>query len=330
MHGFTKRLLILTAAATSLAAPLASHAAPELVDRVVAVIEDDIITLRELEQKAQPYMAQLDEVKDSQARAQRRLEVLRQVLDIEIGDKIVGREIEKNRDRLGVTDQEVDRTIDGIMRDNNMTRDQMQAALYGQGMTWSEYKKRMREQLERARLIQMRVQGKVQIKDSDAKGRCVERMRQTSGTSQVCASHILLGVPAGASDKEIEDVRLRTSRLQAELANGADFASYALKYSDDKAAPDGHLGCFGKGDMMPAFEQVAFALPVGAVSQAVRTPLGFHIIKVTDRKTTVSGSCDDEQTLGGIRNELYQQEMERQMNLWVAELRNKAFVEVRL
>ena len=314
-------------AASSAAAPAA---ALEVVDRVVAVIEDDIITLRELEEKAQPFMTPLEEVKGAAARAARRTEILRQVLDIEIGERIVTREIDKNRDKLGVSDQEVDRAIDGIMKDNRMTRDQLQAALYGQGMTWSDYKKRLRDQIERARLIQFRVQGKVQIKDADVKARCLERQRPSAAASQVCASHLLLLVPSGADKKQVEDLRQKAVRLQTELHNGADFSAYAMKYSDDKAAPDGHLGCFGKGDMLPAFEKEAFALPVGEVSPVVRTDLGFHIIKVTDRKTAVAGSCNDETTLGTIKNELYQQEMERQMNLWVTELRNKAFVEERL
>src|SRR5688572_17421688 len=122
---------------------LAAQAERQIVDRVAAVIEDEIITLRELENKAQPFMEQLDEIDDAQKKREKRRQILEQVLDIEIGERIVNKELEKNRDKLGVTDADVDRAIEEVLRMNNMTRDQLQAALYGQGMTWSEYRKKL-------------------------------------------------------------------------------------------------------------------------------------------------------------------------------------------
>jgi parvulin-like peptidyl-prolyl isomerase len=321
---------LVAAAGLILAAGPAAAAQREVVDRVAAVIEDEIITQRELEAKATPYMSQLENIKDPAQREKRQREIYLQVLNIEIGDKMVARELDKNRDKLGVTDQDVDRAIEQVQRDNHLSRDQLQAALYGQGMTLSEYRKKLREQIERARLVQFRVQGKVQIKDTDVAHRCEERLHQKSTAAQVCAAHILIAVPANAAKEEEEKLRLKATRLQTEIANGADFSSYAFKNSDDKAAPDGKLGCFGRGEMEPAFEEAAFALEVGSVSQVVRTPYGFHIIKVYDRKTNSTGSCQDEQILAGVRNEMYQEEMERQMDLWITELRNKAFVEIRI
>lgn len=319
-------LAVIVAASTTLAAER------EVVDRIVAVIEDQIVTERELDERVAPYLEQLEAIPDPEKRAARRKEIQRQVLDIEIGEKMVDRELERNRDKLGVTDQEVEKTIDDFAKMNNLTRDQLQAALYGQGMTWSEYRKKLRDQLERTRLVQLRVQGKVQVKDADVKRRCEERAGMAGDADQVCASHVLVAVPEKAAAAEIEKLRLEASRLQAELANGADFAAYALKHSDDKGAPDGKLGCFERGEMVKPFEDAAFALKIGQVSPVVRTRFGFHIIKLNDRLAAAgaSASCDSEQALSRFRNELYQEEMERQMNAWIAELRNKAFVEVRL
>jgi len=144
----------------------------QVADRVVADIEDEIVTERELEAKVQPYLAQLDDIKDPDKKAKRKKEILLQVLDIEIGEKMVAKEIEKSKDKLGVTEQDIDRAVDERMKYNNMTREQLQAALYGQGMTWAEYRKKLKELLERTRLIQYRVQGKVQVKDADVKRRC--------------------------------------------------------------------------------------------------------------------------------------------------------------
>jgi len=302
----------------------------EVADRVVAIIEDEIVTERELATKVQPFLGQLDDIKDPAKKEQRKKEIYRQVLDIEIGEKMVSKEIEKNKDKLGVTEQDIDRAVDERMKYNNMTREQLQAALYGQGMTWAEYRKKLKELLERTRLIQYRVQGKVQVKDTDVKRRCEERSRLSAGTSQVCVSHILVAVPQGASPADVEKKRVEAGRLQSELQNGADFAAYAFKYSDYKAAPDGKLGCISRGEMEKPFEDAAFTLKVGQLSPVVRTSFGFHIIKVYDRVAATSGSCDQDSVLTPIRNELYEEEMERQMNAFIGELRSKAFVEVKL
>ena len=118
--------------------------------------------------------------------------------------------------------------------------------------------------------------------------------------------------------------------LQAELRAGGDFDAYALKYSDDKAAPpDGDLGCFGKGEMVEAFEEAAFAAAVGEVSAVVRTDFGLHIIKVYERRSAAT-ECETEEQLLPFKNEIYQEELGRQMNNWIAELRKKSFVEIRL
>ncbi len=309
--------------------PATALAARQSIDRVVAVIDNEVITWRELQKEAQPFLAQLEGTTDPKVRAAKEHDIYKKVLDIQIGDRIVTRELEKNRERLGVTEQDVDRAIEEVQRMNNLTREQLEGALYAQGLSWAEYRKKLRDQIERARLIQFQVQGKVQVKDADAKRRCEERKSQSNQNLQVCASHILVAVPAGASDAEVEKLHMRAAQLRAELQNGADFAAYALKYSDDKAAPDGKLGCFGRGEMVEAFEKVAFSLKPGELSPVVRTDFGFHIIKVTDRQSKVE-NCDDPKTLATLKNELYQEELERQTNDWIAELRKKAFVEVRL
>ena len=323
-----KACVMLGVAAIICVAPSTTNAKPQTIDRVVAVIEDDIVTMRELEEKAQPFMAQLAAVADPTEREKRRRDLMSKVLDIEIGERIVNKELEKNRDKLAVGPKEVDRTIEEVLRMNNMTRDQLQAALYGQGMTWSEYRKKLREQLERANLIRFKVQGRVQVKEYDVLRRCKERQGQVE--DQVCASHILFKIPEDASDEDISNLKARASQLQAEISAGGDFAAYALKHSQDTSAPDGQLGCFGRGEMVQSFEDTAYGLKVGEVSPVVRSEFGLHIIKVNDRRTGNTGTCEGDAALAPYREELHQEELERQMNVWIAELRRRAFVDVRL
>jgi len=307
---------------------VAPAATREVVDRIAAVIDGQIVTMRELEGKAQGDLAKLEDVPDPEARERQRLDILRRVLDIEIGERIVDAEIERSRDKLGVTEADVDRTVQEVEKLNRLTEEQLKSALYAQGITWAEYRKKLKAQVERTRLIQFQVQGKVQLKEADVLRRCEERQHAATRELQVCASHILLAAPPRVSGAELEQIRARAAKLQAELSAGADFAAYALKYSDDKNAPDGNLGCFGRGEMVDAFERVAFGLKVNEISSVVRTDFGFHVIRLNDRRAAAGGSCQDEDLLNTFRNEVYQEEMDRQMNLWLADLRRKRFVEV--
>lgn len=114
---------------------------------------------------------------------------------------------------------------------------------------------------------------------------------------QVRASHILFKT----TENDEEEVRARAEQVLAEVEAGGDFAALARKYSEDTTAEQGgDLGFFGAGEMVPEFEQAAFSLGVGETSGLVRTPYGFHIIKVTDRQEPISRPLDS------VREEIQQ------------------------
>lgn len=304
--------------------------AGEVVDRIVAVIENEIITLRELETRAGAFLEKANAINDEKERARQRQEVLLKVLDIQIGEKMVELELAKSADMLAVGEEDINRAIEEVLRMNQLDREQLQAALYNQGLTWSEYRAKLKSQIERARLIQYKVQGKIEVKPEEMKNLCKERQQDASQNVSVCASHILIGTREATTEAQIENLRAHATRLQAELSAGADFAAYALEHSDDKGSPDGSLGCFERGMMVKEFEEAAFTTPAGTVSPVVKSQFGFHVIKVKERQTKAPSGCETEEDLGPFHNELFQKKMEEEMKTWVRGLRKKAFVDVRL
>ncbi len=320
-------------------APQAAHAAQSsprriAVDRVVAVVDTDIITEQELLAQAAGPLSELGDQDDgAHVAGERRQRLLEQVLDAEISERLLTREVVANKERLGVADKDIDRAIDEVQKLNHVNHDQLQAALYGQGLTWSEYRNKLRTQLERTRLVQLKVQGKVQIKEGEAKRRCLERQRlgERQGKQLVCASHILLRLDKDADSREVQKQRAKAEQLRERLHKGEKIAELAKEHSDDPSAEDGALGCFGRGEMVEAFEAAAFALGVGETSEVVRTPFGLHLIVVTDRpEEHASTGCDTAEDVEPFKNEVYQEEMGRQMELWMQELKQAAFVEIRL
>jgi len=289
-----------------------------------------VITLRELEEKAGPYFNELNKELLPAARAAQEKVILSQILDIEISEKIVDAELKKSRERLRVGEEDIDRAIQEIMRMNNLDREQLQAALYGQGMTWAEYRKKLRLQIERSRLIQANVSGNVEVKAQEVRQSCLESQKTILKEPLVCASHILIRVPDKDSAQSAKESHAIALGLQSELRAGADFSAYALKYSDDKGTPDGDLGCFGKGEMVGEFELVAFNTSVGEISEVVKTMFGYHIIKVRERKMPKGSNCISEAELTPYKNTLQQKKFEAEMGHWVKKLRQKLYVEVRL
>ena len=163
---------------------------------------------------------------------------------------------------------------------------------------------------------------RVEVTDAEIQEYYQSETDRFSLPHQIRARHLLLKVEKGASPEQEQKVREKALQLRARIAQGEDFATLAQKFSEDTAsAPKGgDLGYFKKGDMVKPFEQVAFSLKAGEVSEPVRTPFGFHIIRVEDIKEARVQPLDEvrETIRAEIRKEkaqeLAQQEAKRAYN----------------
>jgi len=128
---------------------------------------------------------------------------------------------------------------------------------------------------------------KVKVSEEDARKFYDQNPDKFTRPETVKASHILLGVDPKASADEKKAAREKAEKLRKELAAGADFAALAKANSTDGSSQQGgDLGYFAKGQMVPAFEKAAFALKPGEISDVVETQFGYHIIKLTEKKTS--------------------------------------------
>jgi parvulin-like peptidyl-prolyl isomerase len=148
---------------------------------------------------------------------------------------------------------------------------------------------------------------------------------QAPGT-RVRARHILLSVPSGADDAVRDSVQALADQLQQQAAEGADFAALAQEYSDDRGSGEqgGDLGWFQRGRMVQPFEEAAFALEPGEVSDVVETPFGLHIIKLEERESPAM----DESRAEEFRQQLIGQRQQASLNEYVEGLRGPAGMEV--
>jgi peptidyl-prolyl cis-trans isomerase SurA len=302
----------------------------EMVDRVAAVVNRDVIALSEVEKRAAPELARLNQaVRDPAKRAEERTRITKTALDNLIGEKLMEEQIKELG--LAVTDAEVDAAVADVKKQNNVTDDaQFDRLLSGEGFTVASYKDFLRKQMSRMKLVQLKVSPKVKVSEEDLKAAYTQYTKMESGDAEVHARHILVQVDPKATPEQVEAARKKALALAAEARKpGVDFAELAKKKSEGPSASDGgDLGFFRRGVMVPAFEKVAFTLKEGEVSEPVRTQFGWHVLKVEEKRAV--DVAPFEQVKGELENRLKMQKTEKFVEQYVQELRQKASVEVKI
>lgn len=302
----------------------------EMVDRVAAVVNRDVIALSEVEKRAAPELARLNQaVRDPQKRAEERTRITKAALDNLIGEKLMEDQIKELG--LSVTDAEVDAAVADVKKQNNVTDDtQFERLLSGEGFTVASYKDFLRKQMSRMKLVQLKVSPKVKVSEEDLKAAYTQYTKMESGDAEVHARHILVQVDPKATPQQVEAARKKAEALAEEARKpGVDFAELAKKKSEGPSAADGgDLGFFRRGVMVPAFEKVAFNLKEGEVSEPVRTQFGWHVLKVEEKRSV--DVAPFEQVKGELENKLKMQKTEKYVEQYVQELRQKASIEVKI
>jgi parvulin-like peptidyl-prolyl isomerase len=311
----SRTLARLTAAATvaALLSPGAGAWAARIIpmDAVKIAVNDKVVTMRETEQ--------LRELQEQEYRQQFKGEELQQklaTLDEDLVKRIIEdllMEAHAARLQIEVSDKDIEERVDNILRRQPNIQD-----LY----TDEQLKSFVLKDILRRRVLAREVDARVRVTDADIAAAC---RKQTQDSREVDVGHILIRGDSEEARRTIEEVR-------QELLAGGDFDALALKYSQDPsvATNKGHLGFIGHGQFVKAFEDTAFALPLGAVSQPVRTEFGMHIIKVFDQRNKGPVNCDklDDVTRQTLENQVYTQLREAQLQDFLARARQLADIRV--
>ncbi len=297
-----------------------------VVDRVVAVVNQEIITLSEVE-KWINLLKQEVVAEDRLERRERIERLRRQVLDRLIEEKLIDQEVKKSG--IKISSKEVEATLEEVRRRNAVTQEDLEKALAVEGLTLETYKKQIEKGLQRQKLINWSVKveakpGEKELRDFYQKNVGRYRMNETYRPG-----HILFVVPKEATPEEIREIRKKGREVSEKIKKGADFGEMALLYSQDASAKNhGDLGYFKKGELFPVFEREALRLKVGEVSGLVRTEFGFHIIKLLDRKGVEP--IPFEEAKERVKADYYDGEFEKAFKQFLSTLKEKAVIEIKL
>jgi peptidyl-prolyl cis-trans isomerase SurA len=250
------------------------------VDRIVAVVNDEVITSNDLSERVNLVVKQLQRQGGQLPGA----DVLqRQILERMINDLVQVQMAKENG--IKVDDLTLDRTIERIASENNMTMIAFRQALERDGIRYARFREDIRNEILLARLREREVENSIVVTDAEVDTELAREAKENSGDSEFRLSHVLVLVPAQATQEQIENRRRRALQALSELRKGANFAQVAATYSD---APDatkgGDLGWRASGRLPSLFLDALEKLHPGEVSDILRSPNGFHIVKLLEKR----------------------------------------------
>ena len=262
-----------------------------LVDRIVAVVNKEVITYSELNEAVGAAQRQLHR---QNTPAPSRAVLERQILERMILDKA---QLQMARDiGLRVDELQLDRAVQRIAERNNMTLADFRGVLERDGVPFDAWRQDLREQILLSRLREREVNDKIHVSDGEI-DLFLEELKTNPTRVEYNLSHILVRIPEQASPESIAAARARAEKAQAEARAGADFGGIAASYSDAPDALNGGALGWRTQDRLPAlFAGALRGMKAGEVSELLRSPAGFHLLKLTARRDAAGGDAPVTQT----------------------------------
>jgi peptidyl-prolyl cis-trans isomerase SurA len=279
---------VLTAAAQSPPPPARSAAPPARVphavvplDRVIAVVNDEALTSYDLEEQKRTVLQQM--------RAQKVRPPPEDVLDKQLLERLVTqRALMQYAKETGIRidDVQVERTIQRIAQENKMTPAQFRQAVEREGISFDKYRDEIRNEITLQRLREREVDSRISVSDAEVDNFLATVASQAGGETEYHLAHVLVIVPEQASPEQIEAKRQRAEEALKQIRGGAEFSQVAAGFSD---APDalkgGDLGWRAPARLPTVFAEQVRSMKPGEVSGVLRSPAGFHIVKLEDTRS---------------------------------------------
>ncbi len=300
--------------------------AQAVVDRIVAIVNQEIITLSEIERWMGPFYEEI-QTEDRLERKAKLLEARRKILEQIIEERLIDQEVRK----IGfkATPKEVEATIEEIKKRNNATQKDLENALARDGITFEAFKKEIEKRILRTRFISVMIKVESKFGDKELLEFYQKNIDRYRSNELYRPGHILFLIPKEATPEEVSQIRKKCEKVLEKIKRGEDFGEMALLYSEDASSKDrGDLGYFKKGELLPAFEKEALRLRVGEVSGIIRTEHGFHIIKLLDRKG--GEPTPFEEIKEKVKADYMEGEMERALRQFLTKLKEKSIIEIKL
>lgn len=299
----------------------------EIVDRIVAVVNDEIITMWDLNMVFEPYRKNIEENYKEPERgkvlADARATLLRTLVDASLIEQ------EARKTGISVKDEEVMAAISSILKRKNISVEDFAGELANEGLSFESYKKDFKKKLLRTRLVTREIKSRIVVTDKEIGEYYRTHRQEYEGKEAVRIKQILLVFPKEADEETKEKLKKNMEIIYEQLKSGEPFDVLAANYSQEPAAVAGRdLGFIEKGMILPEVENAAFNLEIGEISGIIRSAIGFHIIKAVDKRG--AGLKPFETVREEIQSKIEEQKADKKFGEWLESLRNKSYVEIKL
>ena len=251
----------------------------ELLDRIAAIVNDGLVLKSDLDGQMEAVVKRLQEQKiDMPPQSVLRQQVL---------ERLILQEIQMQRAKhvgLTISDEQLNSALQDIAQRNKIPFDQLPTALAAQGVDYKQYRESMRKELTLSTLRQRDVIAHINVTPREL-DQYLARQQTAAANDEFNVSHILLSLPEAATPKQLDEIAHKAQDLAARASKGEDFGQLAIANSNSQTALDGGQLGWRKGNQLPQFIlDLVIKMKPGEVSEPVRTPSGFHIVKLNERR----------------------------------------------
>ncbi len=304
----------------SAAFPGAARSA-EVVDRILAIVNDEIVTEQELQIVMAPVIAQYRTMYTGQEYEEKTAAARKEFLEKVINDKLILGEAK--RKQVIVKDPEVDEMMADV-RNKFPSREAFLRAIEDQGLTEKKLWNRFRDQLMTQKLVAYEVKSKVSVSPGEVneyyKGHSLDFVQN----DRVHLQHILIRT----SSRPEEEAKTLAENLLSQLEAGRSFEELAQLNSDGaEASEGGDMGWVEKGQLMGEIDEKVFALEQGQIAGPVKSSLGYHIFKVLERnRFSVKPLAE---VRGQVQDVLFKEKLDERLESWMRSLKKNAYISIR-
>jgi peptidyl-prolyl cis-trans isomerase SurA len=286
----------------------AASAPAEVISRIAAVVNDEIITTRQLEQRV-----------DAQAPDEGMSR--RQMLENMITDILV--EQRAAEIGIGVSEEDIDRAVADVERQNGITTAQLEQALVAQGMSMREYREQLRNQILRFKLTGIEVKSKADVTRREIESYYNEHQDEYRQPARMRLSRI--SIPLKVEGKE---TYAQAEEMRQSLEDGRSIEDILDRFPSGLGAEGGDMGYFKPGELSPMFNEALEGLEEGDVTDILQSDEILHILRVEE--SSAGGVAPLEEVEDKIAEQLRQKKMEQELKKWREDLRENAYIEIRL
>lgn len=257
-----------------------AHAAVQTLDKIVAIVDNDVVMQSQLDQR-------VHEVQQTIAKRGGAVPPT-SVLDQQVLERLIVENLQLQigeRSGIRITDEELNQAIGTIAQRNNMSLEQFRAALAHDGLSFDDAREQVRREMVISRVRQRRVAERIQVSEQEVKNFLASDLGKMQLSEEYRLANILIPTPESASSTAIQAAARQAGEIYQQLKQGADFAQLAIARSASETALEGgEMGWRKAAQLPPPFDQMLSNMSVGDVTEPVRTPGGFIILKLQEKR----------------------------------------------